>query len=66
MNTILPDGEAVIDEVVAVLGSFMNGTEALARAIQVGDGAAMCEAAEGLVLARGRALALVGREPLAV
>ena len=40
--------ESVIDEVSAVLASFVRVTDALTRAIHERDGAAMCDAVEAL------------------
>ena len=66
MTTIPTDDEAVIDEVSAVLASFVRATDALTRAIRERDAAAMCDALEALARARTRTLGLFGREPLAV
>lgn len=53
--------EALIEAVADVLGRFLRATDALNRAIDAGNGIAMCDALERLGQARDRALQLVGR-----
>lgn len=66
MNTIQPEDESVINEVSAVLAVFLRATDALTKAVDERNAAAMCDALEDLARARTRTLALVGREPVAV
>jgi hypothetical protein len=57
--------EALIDEIISVLGSFLTATDALTGAITNRNAVAMCEAVERLGRTRNRALGLVGLEPVA-
>jgi hypothetical protein len=62
----VPSSDAVIDEFISVLGSFLSATDALTAAINNGNAVAMCEGLERLGRARKQALALVGLEPVAL
>lgn len=61
-----PTEAAVIDEIIDVLGRFLRATDALTGAISSRNAVAMCDALERLGNAREQALALVGREPVAI
>ena len=65
MNEVA-SADAVIDEIVRVLGSFLRATNALTGAIDNHNAEALCEALERLGRAREQALALVGLEPVAL
>jgi hypothetical protein len=59
----VPSADAVIDEIISVLGSFLRATDALTGAINDRNAVATCEALERLGRAREQALGLVGLEP---
>jgi hypothetical protein len=61
-----PSADALIDEMISVLGSFLRSTDALTGAINSRNAVAMCDALEGLSRARERALGLIGLEPAAI
>jgi hypothetical protein len=62
----VPSADAVIDEIISVLGSFLRATDALTGAINNTNAEAMCEALDRLGRAREQALGLVGLEPVAL
>jgi hypothetical protein len=62
----VPCADAVIDEMISVLGSFLRATDALTGAVNSRNAVAMCEALERLGRAREQALGLVGIEPVAL
>ena len=71
MSVIEPDcdalsGEALINEMIIVLGLFLRASDALTRAINSRNAVAMCDALERLGGARKQALGLVGLEPVAL
>ena len=58
--------DAVTDEMISALGSFLRATDALTGAINSRNAVAMCDALERLGRAREQALALVGLETVAL
>jgi hypothetical protein len=62
----VPSADALIDEIVSVLDSFLRATDAMTGAINNRNAVAMCEAVERLGRAREQALGLVGLEPVAL
>ncbi|HEX6392712.1 MAG TPA: hypothetical protein VFZ97_04685 [Acidimicrobiales bacterium] len=64
--SVLDPNEAVIDDVVSILGDFLRATDALTSAISDRNAVGMCDALDRLGRAREQALRLVGREPVAV
>jgi hypothetical protein len=62
----VPSADVVIDEIISVLGSFLEATDALTGAINNRNAVATCEAVERLGRARKQALGLVGHEPVAL
>ena len=61
-----PTEAVVVDDIISVLGSFLRATDALTGAINCRNAVAMCDALERLGNAREQALALVGRETVAI
>jgi hypothetical protein len=59
----VPSADALIDEIISLLDSFLRAADALTGAINNRNAVAMCEAVERLGRARKQALGLVGLEP---
>ena len=66
MTIIEQKDQTVIDDIIATLANFLQATDALTGAINSRNAVALCDALERLGKARGQALALVGREPVAI